>query len=976
MAAEDAAAPSALPSSPSCSEAAAAVEKAARTLRTWALEGPPTNPRAASGNLAKELEACERISKEAALEVESLRARQTTCDQQVERLDVELAEARLQKAQGLRVLTKLTVSMAKRGAEVLLERRRTEAREAERQAQLDDERLRAAGLAEELAKLRQQHKALCDQVRESIPPVSVMCRVRPVESYASSAADRSAIAVDAQEITVEDGGARSRKFRVDRVLDGSVTQEDVFGVAAPWVESVLSGGSACLMAYGATGSGKTYTLHGIDAGRGQQQISGVAHHALRRLIDGPDGGVGGEGRVVRLSIMEVYCDQIRDLLAGSGGAQSEAGGTPPTLQCSRRDTQGKMVLDREELQVNSFEAAEELLQQGYAARATEATMCNERSSRSHIVLTIRVPSSEGQLVLVDLAGSENVHRSGADECCKLLAEAKSINKSLSSLADVVEALAKRQSFVPYRNSRLTMLLEEVLSQAKVLLLTHISPFAADAPITSHSLTFAGRVRSVDFGAQMLRKDQEQRLKSEHQRGLEQNRKLEAQADALRKELADSQKERNEQKAKLAQLSEQCRDQQRELSREKELRARLEAVGRGGAGVCGAAAAGGGNAEVRASQAARAPAFGAAAPTGGSASGRPRRVPTPPVPHRSPREGGPLGSGILNQVLGPGGRPVFGDVTNHAPPHAIGGDEIKEPGYPGKQALGQESQNDSAVYVDGAGAEDVENMRPDSINATCPDRGQLAEQTVSLPPRNLFGGDQADEQKAGDDNKGHGAASSVGAQASSPKGEQLLRSILKKAPTNFAQRQRRRREQQVAEIITNERGAGRSEGKTVAFAEQESEAASPPRWYFQFVTDLKVELDSLSRVYAARTAAEEQQEQQQQLQPQQATQQAALQPVLQQHAQALGSRQRLGSPRYPVHATECRQDETPAGERARSDRPRTPSPHFAMQSVRKRTPTPVAGREVTARRKEQEAERPVTRVAWQPAQDKWGGRWRS
>merc|ERR1719189_2402194 len=100
-------------------------------------------------------------------------------------------------------------------------------------------------------------------------------------------------------------------------------------------------------------------------------------------------------------------------------------------------------------------------------------------------------SSVGQLFLVDLAGSENVQRSGADENGKLLTEAKAINRSLSALADVVEAIAKRQPFVPYRNSRLTMLLEEAFSGAKVLLLVHVSPLPSDAINSGHSLQFGG-----------------------------------------------------------------------------------------------------------------------------------------------------------------------------------------------------------------------------------------------------------------------------------------------------------------------------------------------------------------------------------------------------------------------------------------------------------------------------------------------------
>merc|ERR1712014_456684 len=88
-----------------------------------------------------------------------------------------------------------------------------------------------------------------------------------------------------------------------------------------------------------------------------------------------------------------------------------------------------------------------------------------------------------------------------------------MGKSLSALADVVEATAKQQSFVPYRNSRLTMLLQEALSASKILLLAHVSPFARDSTHTAQSLQFASRLRATDFSAQRLRQDQEDRAKA-------------------------------------------------------------------------------------------------------------------------------------------------------------------------------------------------------------------------------------------------------------------------------------------------------------------------------------------------------------------------------------------------------------------------------------------------------------------------------
>lgn len=424
----------------------------------------------------------------------------------------------------------------------------------------------------ELSKLRQRETTLAAQVASIMAPVSVMCRTRPLESYprdADGATQKSALQVRDGQIFVEGSGTiQKRNFIVDRVLEGGQhSQEDVFGSVAPWIENVMGGRSSCIMAYGATGSGKTFTVLGKDGS------PGIAHHALRRLIDGrPDGEV-------KLSMVEVYLEQIRDLLADSSNR-------PVMLQHSRRQPGGPMVLDCAEVIASDYSKAEELLQIGFSNRASDATLCNDQSSRSHVVLTVEAcasngsqSSSSGRLVLVDLAGSENIQKSGADEGGSLLAEAKAINKSLSALADVVEALAKRQSFVPYRNSRLTLLLQDTLAVSKVCLLVHASPLLADVGNTGHSLQFAGRIRAVDFGAQQLRKDQEDRLKADANRKAQENSKLQAELDERKKECALSQQREQDAKQQLAKVSEELRTANRNLIKEQEMRSKLEASNR-------------------------------------------------------------------------------------------------------------------------------------------------------------------------------------------------------------------------------------------------------------------------------------------------------------------------------------------------------------------------------------------------------------
>eukprot|EP00435_Cladocopium_sp_Y103_P073677 s206_g44.t1 len=524
------------------------IKQVCRTLKQWSIEGPPRNPRKAAGDLATLLEDAGSTSEEHSANSDESNPKADEVQKELER---KLQQEEKEKKQLEAKLKELQQAMTEQ----------VEMLQADLESQKAANQQTCKAQEEpEVALLRRRFEALSSHLSSVLTPVSAACRTRPLSSFKDSkeAGSARALTVDGQEITVEDASGRSRKFKIDRVLDGA-SQEDLFLTAAPWVEHAALGGSSCVFAYGATGSGKTHSILGAPS-----CCPGLAHHAIRRLIEGQ-----GE---VKVSMLEVYCEQIRDLLAVSEGGQ-------PTLQCSRRDGQGRMLLDCVEVFAAEASEADALLQRGFKNRATEGTLCNDSSSRSHVVLTVQASGAKngrnGRLVLVDLAGSENVQRSGADEDAKLLAEAKAINRSLSALADVVEATAKQQSFVPYRNSRLTMLLEEVLSVSRVLLLVHVSPFQRNSTDTAHSLAFASRVRAVDFGAERLRQEQEDRARAAQQRIQQEARQLQQQLDQAKRELAESQKVQSEQKQQASQLNEQLRERQRELIKEQELRSKAE-----------------------------------------------------------------------------------------------------------------------------------------------------------------------------------------------------------------------------------------------------------------------------------------------------------------------------------------------------------------------------------------------------------------
>lgn len=662
-------------------------------------------------------------------------------------------------------------------------------------------------LAVENVKLRQelQHAtergaALSAHLVSVIPPVSVMCRMRPLESYRTGGAEtlvRDTMAVDGNDISVEDASGRSRRFKVDRVLDGKSSQEAVYAAATPWVENVLLGGSSCVFAYGATGSGKTFSLLGSSCGSATAascRKPGLAHNALQRLIDSHDGGDA------RVSMVEVYCEQVRDLL----GDLSDSGDLP-ALSCSRRDAHGRIVLDCVELVARSFVEAENILRRGYANRATDSTRCNDESSRSHVILTVRMTPKSGadlvvggtggtgstvgggRLVLIDLAGSENVQRSGADEGGKLLAEAKAINRSLSELANVVEALAKQQSFVPYRNTRLTMLMEEALCTSKVLLLVHVSPLACNATDSSHSLQFAGRVRAVDFGALRLRQDQEERLRAAQLRNHKESRQLQLQVEQLQKERDDEAKAKVEARQQAAQLTEQLREKQREVTRCQELLARAEESSRKSDNKLSHIRSAPSKFQRNASNTINRR-FRDAGPDGEVA---------PPL---RPRPQGVLleDCEVLSDLTGtiantePSATPQGKSPKTSARSPRV--DPSPEPCRSAEQAL-----------VDKA-SEDTTPMSPDAA------AGRGRETSPSLASRVSSPCEQRD--------KACSPQSTLDASAS-------LHSILRKRPTNFAARRARIRE-------FGARAATDPSPRRVKFADEMPVPFSPPKWYLDFL----------------------------------------------------------------------------------------------------------------------------------------------
>jgi kinesin family protein C1 len=371
---------------------------------------------------------------------------------------------------------------AKRVAEDMESFRKTAQERLERIEQLESEALEADAT----------RRKLHNQIQELRGNVRVFCRVRPTTS------DTAIVdcAPDGTSVELKKTDADVAGFEFDRVFGPSSTQGEVFHEVSQLVQSALDGYKVCLFSYGQTGSGKTHTMLGDQH---DEETRGIIPRAVAKVVEASQANAkkGWKYRMCA-SYVEIYNEQVRDLLkAGSGHSDKHSivhvDGVTEVSGVNREP-------------VESVDAAAGLVRRAAAARAVEATQMNAVSSRSHTIFMLYITGEHeasgsrltGCLNLVDLAGSERVGRSGAEGA--RLKEACAINKSLSCLGDVFQALSNGQKHIPYRNSKLTYLLQPCLGgDGKTLMFVNINPEAPSAEESMCSLKFASQVNAVELG---------------------------------------------------------------------------------------------------------------------------------------------------------------------------------------------------------------------------------------------------------------------------------------------------------------------------------------------------------------------------------------------------------------------------------------------------------------------------------------------
>ncbi|XP_014508802.1 kinesin-like protein KIN-12D [Vigna radiata var. radiata] len=341
--------------------------------------------------------------------------------------------------------------------------------------------------------------------------VQVIIRVRPLNSMERCTQGYNRCLKQESSQSISWIGHQENRFTFDHVACETIDQETIFRLAGlPMVENCLSGYNSCMFAYGQTGSGKTYTMLGETE---DLDVKPSPHRGMTpRIFEFLFARIQAEEESRRdenlkynckCSFLEIYNEQITDLLDPSS-----------TNLLLREDVKkGVYVENLSEFEVQSVSDIIRLLIQGSANRKVAATNMNRESSRSHSVFTCVIESTWekdsttnyrfARLNLVDLAGSERQKTSGAEG--ERLKEAANINKSLSTLGHVIMILVDvangKQRHIPYRDSRLTFLLQDSLGgNSKTMIIANVSPSICCATETLNTLKFAQRAKLIQNNA--------------------------------------------------------------------------------------------------------------------------------------------------------------------------------------------------------------------------------------------------------------------------------------------------------------------------------------------------------------------------------------------------------------------------------------------------------------------------------------------
>ncbi|KAK4694174.1 kinesin family member 11, partial [Lecanoromycetidae sp. Uapishka_2] len=304
------------------------------------------------------------------------------------------------------------------------------------------------------------------------------------------------------ELSMGASALSNKTYHFDKVFSPAADQSMIYDdVVTPLLDEMLQGYNCTIFAYGQTGTGKTYTMSGdmSDTLGLLSDSAGIIPRVLHSLFAKLEADEAESS--VKCSFIELYNEELRDLLSIDDSTKLKI-----YEDGQKKGHAATIVQGMEENHIKSASDGIKLLQNGSHKRQVAATKCNDLSSRSHTVFTVTAYIkrstetgedfvSAGKLNLVDLAGSENIQRSGAEN--KRAAEAGLINKSLLTLGRVINALVERGSHIPYRESKLTRLLQDSLGgRTKTCIIATVSPAKSNLEETISTLDYAFRAKNI------------------------------------------------------------------------------------------------------------------------------------------------------------------------------------------------------------------------------------------------------------------------------------------------------------------------------------------------------------------------------------------------------------------------------------------------------------------------------------------------
>ncbi|KAG2487699.1 hypothetical protein HYH03_013698 [Edaphochlamys debaryana] len=341
--------------------------------------------------------------------------------------------------------------------------------------------------------------------------VKVVVRCRPLNSKETADGRQRIVDMDVDAGCVKvrnpkaDASEPPKSFTFDQVYDWNCLQRDVFDITCrPLIDSCIEGYNGTIFAYGQTGTGKSHTMEGKDE---PPELRGLIPSTFRYVFDIIARDSGTKEFLVRSSYLEIYNEEVRDLLGKDHSKKMELKESPD---------RGVYVKDLSQFVCKNYDEMFKVLKAGKDNRQVGATLMNQDSSRSHSIFTITVECIEkletkaapkpgakdqqhvrvGKFNLVDLAGSERQDKTGATG--DRLKEGIKINLSLTALGNVISALVDGKSgHVPYRDSKLTRLLQDSLGgNTKTCMVANIGPADWNYDETMSTLRYANRAKNI------------------------------------------------------------------------------------------------------------------------------------------------------------------------------------------------------------------------------------------------------------------------------------------------------------------------------------------------------------------------------------------------------------------------------------------------------------------------------------------------